>query len=119
MDPGSFTAHVRATDPKIDMQVFGEAALNCKSCRAKIEGQSLTWSCHGDMAASNGTISMKDGVLAISQDPNAPLVPMPVGMTPSPRPPPKIDMFVQPCGSKVVFHTTVPDPDKKPVTGCE
>ncbi len=119
VDPGSFTAHVKIPALAIDREVFGEAAMNCKSCRAKITATSLTWSCHGDMAASTGVITVTDSVLTIEHDANSPLSGVPVGMKMPARPPPKVDVYPLPCGSKVTFTSPVPDPDKKPVTSCE
>lgn len=104
-----FKGFVRIPELKIDKEVFAESAQNCKSCRAKIRDTSMSYHCGGDMAGADGEVSIRDGVLVLE------------GLrTPAPPSAKKdIERHALACGSKAIFRSTSPDPDKKPVTGCE
>jgi hypothetical protein len=104
-----FRGFIRISELKIDKEVFADSADNCKSCRAKPRDTSLDFHCGGDMASGDGKVTLKDGVITIESN-RGPA---------APNAPKDIEYRALACGSKAVFHSTTPDPDKKPVTGCE
>lgn len=105
-----FVGRVQSKTLGADVVVFTEAMENCHSCRARVEGKKLLFTCGGDMSAYEGTVSYDADALTTEWRQTYPLPPPGITSTA----PPERDVRALPCGARVTLRSLVPDERKVP-----